>query len=109
MSIQIGVLGKAIRDARIKHQFSQEEFSEMVGITPTHLKHLESEHRKPSIEVLFRIAETLNLSLDNILFPPENATRAKLKDINNLLTTCSLNELQIVEDLLCSLNRNLKK
>ena len=42
-------LGNAIRNARISRNLSQEDFSEMIGISPTHLKHIESEHRKPSI------------------------------------------------------------
>ena len=38
----------------------------MIDITVTHLKHLESEHRNPSIEVLFKLVSTLNLSIDNL-------------------------------------------
>ena len=66
--ISKGILGNAIRAARISNNLSQEELAELVDITPTHLKHIESEHRKPSIEVLFRLAKVLNMSVDNILF-----------------------------------------
>ena len=48
-----GLLGNTIRQARLNCKMTQEELAEAVQITPTHLKHIESEHRKPSIEVLF--------------------------------------------------------
>lgn len=107
MAVETGVLGKAIRDARIKNDFSQEAFSEIIGITPTHLKHIESEHRKPSIDVLFRIAQTLHLSLDNILFPQNDLLQAKMKECVNLLSSCSVGELQVMIDLVQSLKKNL--
>lgn len=107
MSLEKGALGNAIRQARIENHLSQEDFAEMVGITPTHLKHIESEHRKPSIEVLFKIAEILHMSLDNIIFPTESLKKVKLSEIQNILTDCSISELQIVLDLLHSLKKNL--
>ena len=88
MTIQNIELGNAIKEARINKNLSQEMFSEMLGISPTHLKHIESEHRKPSIEVLFRIAQTLNMSLDNILFLQNDKNKQLVKKIDNLLPTC---------------------
>ena len=71
-----GKLGNAIRKKRIEAQLTQEQLAELVGVTPTHLKHLESEHRMPSVEVLFRLAETLQLSLDELLLPAAPGGRA---------------------------------
>ncbi len=99
-------LGNAIRNARISRNLSQEDFSEMIGISPTHLKHIESEHRKPSIEVLFRIVQTLNMSLDNILFSQDDKNQQFINEINNLLPGCTENELQIILDLIYSLRKH---
>lgn len=107
MSIVKGTLGNAIRNARIKKGLSQETLAELVGITPTHLKHIESEHRKPSIEVLIEIAQILQMSVDNIIFPQESEINQKINEIENKLKNCSLNELQIVLDLLLSLRKNM--
>lgn len=106
MSLKKGTLGNAIRAARMEHSLSQEALAEMVGITPTHLKHIESEHRKPSIEVLIEITQILHMSLDNIIFPQASETQFKIHEIEVALTQCSLNELQILLDLLYSLQRN---
>lgn len=106
MELEKGILGNAIRNARIENKLSQEELAEIVGITPTHLKHIESEHRKPSIEVLFRLAKTLHFSLDNILFDSRDLRREKIREIENLLTLCSEKELQITQNLIHSLLEN---
>lgn len=100
-----GVLGNAIRDMRIKNGLSQETFAEIVGITPTHMKHIESEHRKPSVEVLFKLAKTLHLSLDNMLFD----ITGEAADFNyalNLLKNCNEKELRIIIDIIKTLQTN---
>ena len=107
MPIVKGSLGNAIRTARIKKGISQETLAELVGITPTHLKHIESEHRKPSIEVLIEIAQVLQMSVDNIVFPRESELTQKINEIQIGLEHCSLNELQIILDLLLSLENNM--
>lgn len=101
--LEEGILGNTIRTARIKKGLSQEQLAELVGITPTHLKHIESEHRKPSIEVLFRLSKILNLSLDSLIFSDISSHSASLRRLNNLLSECSDNELLILYDITQSL------
>ncbi len=104
--MQKEILGNAIRNARIENHLSQEALAEIIGITPTHLKHIESEHRKPSIDVLFKLAETLHLSLDNIVFPEEDTYKLKRQEVYTLLPFCTEKELQIIIDLIRSLAKN---
>jgi len=47
---------------------SQEYLAEILDVTPTHIRHIESGHRKPSIELLFQLAQMLDLSLDALIF-----------------------------------------
>lgn len=106
LPLEKGTLGNAIRAARIEHSLSQERLAEMVEITPTHLKHIESGHRNPSVEVLIKLVQILHVSLDNIIFHSESERIIKQKEISNGLTQCSLAELQIISDLLHSLLKN---
>lgn len=99
-----GILGNAIRNARIRKGYSQEELAELVGITPTHMKHIEGEHRKPSLEVLIKLMETLNLSFDMLVF--SNIDEYKNNEWSVLLADCSKKELNIVRDLIFSLKKN---
>lgn len=63
------LLGDAIRAARMKKGYTQEVFAEMLDITPVHLANIEGSRRKPSVPLLFRMMELLNLSVDALVFP----------------------------------------
>jgi transcriptional regulator with XRE-family HTH domain len=52
-----GLLGDTIRQARMDNKMTQEQLAEAINISPTHMKHIESEHRKPSVDVLFSLAD----------------------------------------------------
>jgi transcriptional regulator with XRE-family HTH domain len=95
--MQPGLLGDTIRQARIDNKLTQEQLAELVQITPTHLKHIESEHRKPSIEVLFALAETLHFSLDALFITDDSKERSRRKnELQLLINTCSDNELDVL-------------
>ncbi|MGN1175290.1 MAG: helix-turn-helix transcriptional regulator [Roseburia sp.] len=91
-----GLLGNTIRQARIDNHLTQEQLAELVQITPTHLKHIESEHRKPSIEVLFSLASVLHFSLDALLLTNETYEHTKRKnELNLLINSCTDQELDV--------------
>ena len=91
-----GLLGNTIRQTRIDNHMTQEQLAELVQITPTHLKHIESEHRKPSIEVLFNLASVLHFSLDALLINDETYEHAKRKkELDLLINSCTDQELDV--------------
>lgn len=95
--MQPGLLGDTIRQARIDNKLTQEQLAELVQITPTHLKHIESEHRRPSIEVLFALAETLHFSLDALFITDGSKEHSRRKnELQLLINTCSDNELDVL-------------
>ena len=95
--MQPGLLGDTIRQARIDNKLTQEQLAELVQITPTHLKHIESEHRKPSIEVLFALAETLHFSLDALFITDGSKEHSRRKnELQLLINTYSDNELDVL-------------
>lgn len=66
------LLGDTIRRARMDNKMTQEQLAEAINISPTHMKHIESEHRKPSVEVLFLLADVLNFSMDAMLMEKQS-------------------------------------
>ena len=69
MSAEIRQLGEAIRSARMKKGLTQEALSELLDITPVHLKNMESSRRKPSVPLLFQMMAVLDFSVDALVFP----------------------------------------
>ena len=90
-----GALGNAIRAARIKMNLTQEQVAEMVDISPVHYMHLESEHRMPSVKVLFKLCDILNLSLDSLMFLSTNNSPL-IHEVNNCAHKCTDKQLQII-------------
>lgn len=102
---QMTALQRAIRQECKSKRITYEELAEMLDISPTHIKHIESGHRKPSIEILFEIARVLNLSLDGVVFPKDitqsDLTRGK---IDRLLDSLDEDSLQFVLTVLEALH-----
>lgn len=99
-------LAAQIKSSRVQMGFSQEQLAEMLDITPTHVKHLESGHRRPSVELLFTLAEALHFSVDQIIFPMDTQKEELRMQINRLLEDCTVKEHRIVLDLILSMLRN---
>jgi transcriptional regulator with XRE-family HTH domain len=57
------LLGARIKEIRKDKQFSQEQLSEMVGISPKHLSRIEMGKGYPSIDTLEKIGTCLNVEL----------------------------------------------
>lgn len=91
---ELTALREAIRNERKNKRITQEELAEMLEVSPTHVKHIESGHRKPSIEILFELAKILNISLDEVVFPknrtPNDATRGKIERLLDVSDESSL-------------------
>ena len=93
-------LGSVIKSARVKKGISQEQLAEMLDVTPTHVKHMESGRRKPSVEILFAISDKLNMSLDSLLVDECNSKQKIVEDISFKLKSCDEKELKIISDII---------
>ena len=90
-------LGPSLREARLRKGISQEELAERLAVSPTHLKHIESGHRKPSIEVFLSMTEILDFSTDQFVFSRDKTEFAsKRAELSNMLETCSERQLDVV-------------
>ena len=79
---ELALLREDIRKGRKNKKITQEELAE----SPTHVKHIESGHRKPSIEILFEITKILNISLDGVVFSKNESARTDTrKEVDRLL------------------------
>ncbi len=80
-------IGQRIRNKRKLSMLSQEELAEKIGISTTHMSHIETANTKLSLQVLVKIAETLQVSTDELLF--EKKGTAKEDDVNKIIAILS--------------------
>lgn len=100
------LLALAIKQARLAKGLSQEEFAEILEVSATHVKHMESGHRKPSIDILFLICEHTSLSIDRILYGAQSSKNQSDINIETLIDMCTEEEkiliIKIIEAVLNS-------
>lgn len=89
---------------------SQEELAERVEISVTHMSHIETGNTKLSLPVLAAIAQTLELSADELLYerPPQGRGAVMVK-LASLLDDCSEKELRFLLELLQGAKTALRK
>ena len=88
------MIGQRIRKFRKANSFSQEELAEKVGISTTHMSHIETGTTKLSLPVIIDIANALDTTVDYLLGANVQSSAPILKqEIADLLDGCSLREL----------------
>ncbi len=103
-------IGQRIRKIRKAKSYSQEQLAEKVGISVTHMSHIETGNTKLSLEVFYNIANALECTADELLFEPnENSQAAIHSSIAEILDKCSANELLLIYDTIKSLKASLDK
>ena len=61
------LLGNKIKELRIKSRFTQSELAERLGVTKSSIASYENDSRQPSYEVLIKISQVFNVSIDSLL------------------------------------------
>lgn len=105
-------IGQRIRKFRKINALSQEALAEKVGISTTHMSHIETGNTKLSLAVLVNLSLALGVSTDDLLFgqPPVNKNTLMNKTVE-ILENCTPQELTIIIDIIkatkISLSKNL--
>ncbi len=87
MDISNIVMGQRVRAARRSRGMKADTLAEAVGVAVESIGHIECGARRPSLVTLFRIAETLNVSLDYLTGRTESSAQLAVSDCadhNNL-------------------------
>lgn len=104
------VIGQRIRKTRKAHGLSQEQLAELVGISTTHMSHIETGNTKLSLPVLVSLAEALEVSTDDLLFCGSPTERGGVLDeLAQLLESCTTQQMKIVVDVVKATIVSLKK
>lgn len=68
MSSEVNIkFAKRLKSLRLERHLSQEEFASLCGIDRTYIGRLERLERKPSLEIIQKIADGLGIELTELL------------------------------------------
>ena len=103
-------IGQRIRKIRKARNLSQEQLSEMVGISVTHMSHIETGNTKLSLPVLVDLANALEVRTDDLLYDKVTAERSTATDtIVQLLEASTTQQLRVIEDLVKAAKASLSQ
>ena len=78
----VEVFGKRLKELRKGNGYTIERFADMVGISKSTLGYYENDKRMPDIEILARIADTLNVNADYLIGRTNTtAQKGKMKTV----------------------------
>lgn len=92
------LIGKRLHALRKQKGYTQEELSELAGISPQHCSGVETGAAKISLAALVRLCNALAATPNDILFDsvPEAAKPGLLKEIETVFSDCSADEIYLM-------------
>ena len=89
-------LGITMKNARNALNMTQDQLAERLKATKRYIMHLESSHKKPSYDLLFKIIRELNIQPDLIFYPEKPSKDSRIEDLVRMLYNCDERSIQIV-------------
>ena len=107
-------LGNKIKNIRYNNNISQVEMAKILEINRNYLSRIETNKSLPTTEVLTRLAENFNISIDSLLGinldgkEGEKAKQNKIKKIEQYCNYLNNAELDFVINMLCVMSNHTK-
>ena len=92
-------IGQRIRKYRKAYRMSQSQLSEAVGISVTHLSHIETGNTKLSLPVLVDIARVLEGRTDDLLFDKPSDKALTQQEWDDIVKVSTAEEARIIVDI----------
>ena len=103
-------VGQRIRKVRKARGLSQEELAEKVGISTTHMSHIETGNTKMSLPIFVELAAVLEVQTDELLHDDSPTSRsASVAHIADMLDNCTTQQIRIIEDIVKAAKESLNK
>ena len=103
-------IGQRIRKIRKAQNLSQEELAEKIGISTTHMSHIETGNTKLSLQVLVSLSEALEVRTDDLIFGSKKTNRnALIEEIVAELEECTSKQILIFKDIVKATKTSINK
>ena len=110
MVIDYVIIGQRIREIRKSKKWTQEKLAEYSELEPSYISHIERAATKPSLQTLISIANTLGVSLDELVYGNlVKSSHVSVKLIDELLKDCSADEIEALAEVIKTVKSVLRK
>lgn len=110
MYIDFSLIGMRIKEVRKSHNITQAKLAEMTNLSVSYISHIETAQKKASLESLVRIADALEVTVDELLNGNQlyNPTEYQT-DIDLIIADCNQSEKRLMYELMQSMKSILRK
>ena len=92
-------IGERIRKYRKAKGLSQELLAEKVGISVTHMSHIETGNTKLSLPVFVELANVLEIQTDDLLLDSPAGKTVSISELDEILRACSASQARVIVDV----------
>lgn len=104
------VIGKWIKEKRISKRLTQFQLAEKCDISPSYLSYIESGTKSSGLEVLIKIANVLDISLDSLLLGNQIKDSCSYeKELNEIMKDCTPFEKQFIVEVIGFMKKSLRE
>lgn len=108
--IDYKAIGAKIKYYRTMRVLTQAQLAEKSSVEPSNISHIERGATKVSLPTLFKIANALEVSLDDLVYDSLEKTRhISNKELNRILSDCTDNEIKAIIEMVKSTKSILRK
>lgn len=102
-------IGQQIRKYRKACGLSQEQLAEQIGISVTHMSHIETGNTKLSLPVFVDIAKALEVQTDDLLLESCPERKTSFNELLKTIENCSAVQIRIITDIAKAAKTALEK
>lgn len=110
--LNVSALGHKVKEYRMRRGYSAEKLGKIAGVSKSHINNIETANSRASAEVLVRIANALDVSIDVLLcdsLEGNASQKARLTEYAKMLEGCNEREVKIIVDTVKSLRDSLRE
>ncbi len=109
MILNYKIIGKRIQEIRLGKCLSQERLAEMCNLSVSYISCIESAKREASLEVLVRLGNNLDVTVDTFLKGYQKHDLISYKtELTSLIKDCSCYERQVICDIATATKKSLR-
>ncbi len=101
--------GRELRKLRQQRGLTQEKLAELVDLSVPYISHLERGTKKPSLVVLTRLAESLGVTVDQLLTGNQVTDKAAYyPEVQEILGDCTTRERAVLTEIVSAAKRSIR-
>ena len=109
MRINFNLIGRRIKEIRIKKKLTQEDLADEVNTSVTYISNIETAAKQASLSTLVNIASALNVTIDILLGGNQTGALAERSEFAYITDDCTRYEKRFIYEAAAAVKRIMRE